>query len=356
MLDFNTFDNRLQVAISPVGEVESLKDKCFKWREKKNSSAKLARLYELAGMPDLALRSAWCSTSLGFAVSADGSKQLSAANFCHLRLCPICTGRRAHKAKWRLSKVLDLVEAEHDARYIFLTLTVANVDGPALGDALSTLTAAWNKLLQHRPVKRAVKGWFRAIEITRGDDRWHRDRRGRLVFKADNGYHPHIHAILAVAPEYFATSSGLYISHEEWMERWRQALQVSYEPSVRIQATKAKGEYKATKAAAEEAAKYAVKDADYIDDTQPQERQVGIVRDYTEALHGRRLTAFGGWLKQAARALKIENLEDGDLVHTDEDAVREDVAELYEVYGWSFGVGDYLLTSREPYALRNQDK
>lgn len=331
-MDFSTYDKQMQVAVSPEGEVTSLNDSRFPWRERKNKTMRLSKLYELAGYDDYGFRAATCATWLQFGVQADGEKRLSAANFCQLRLCPMCISRRARKAAVKLSQVLDQVESQHGAMFLFLTLTIRNVEGPELGTAIGQLTTAWNKLLQHRHVKVAVKGWFRTIEIT---------RKGK-------GYHPHIHAILAVTPEYFDSKSGLYIPHAEWVQRWGLALKADYDPSVRIQTTKAKGEVAGGRAAALEAAKYAVKDEDYIDKRLKDKEAAAIVRDYTEGLHRKRLTAYGGWLKDAAKDLDAENLEDDkDLVHADDDAVRGDVAELIETYNWHFGAGDYILTSRQ---------
>ena len=51
-------------------------------------------------------------------------------------------------------------------------------------------------------------------------------------------------------------------------------------------------------------------------------------------------------MKDAMQALNL-NPEDDDLVHINDDAIREDVAELVEVYRWSFGLSDYRLLYRE---------
>ena len=342
-MNLSTYDSSLQVVTSPAGEVVTLQDDRFPWTERKVKTVKLAKLYDKAGYPEYSLRAATCSTWLQYGVSADGSKQLSAANFCQLRLCPLCIARRAKRAAYKLSQVLDQVEREHGAMFLFLTLTMKNVSGSQLGDALGQLNQGWNRLTQHRHVKAACKGWFRALEITRNGQE----------------YHPHIHAILAVPPEYFRRNQDLYIRQEEWIDRWKLALRVDYRPSVRIQTAKAKGEFAGGRAAAVEAAKYAVKDSDYIDDNLPQEEAIGILRDYTEALYKRRLTAYGGWLREAAKDLDADDLDDGDLVHVDDDGIREDVAELIETYNWHFGSGDYILSRREinPLKLqRNRDK
>lgn len=333
--------NDITILTDAQGEVigERNRDTKYPWKERKMQTCKLARLYELGGWPDYAERAAACSTNLKYWAMENGDMQLQWANFCHLRLCPICITRRAKKAAYQLSQVLDKVQVDHDGTmYLFLTLTVRNCPGDQLGDTLGQLTEAWHRLMMHRQIKRSVKGWYRAIEITRNKD--------------DGTYHPHIHAILAVEPGYFARKSGLYITQKEWVERWQMALGVSYKPSVRIQVTKAKGNYSGGRASAVEAAKYAVKDSDYIDTKLPEIEAVNIVGTYTKALYKRRLVAFGGWLKEAAKALGADKPEDGDLVHIDRDTIRADVADLIEEYHWHFGAGDYVLTDRRINPLR----
>lgn len=308
----------------------------------------LHELYLKAGYPEYAARARDCATFLQFAVYQNGERRLRTANFCKMRLCPMCIGRRARRNAWKLSQVLNRVESEHGAMFLFLTLSIKNVPGEQLGDTLTRLTKAWAKLTHHRQFERSVAGWFRAVEVTRGDDRWHKDpKTGRRKFRKDEGYHPHIHAILAVKPEYFAKGSGLYITHDEWVDRWQRALGVDYRPSVRIQTAKAKGEYVAGAASATEVAKYAVKDEEYIDQTLPESRLIEILTDYTEALRKRRLTAFGGWLKEAAKALDAEDMDDGDLIHVDDDGIRDDLIEMIEGFNWHFGAGDFILSRRE---------
>lgn len=360
-MEYSMIVDGMQVEVSPDGEIWTMPEDRFPWRERKMRSVELAKLYRKAGFTDYSLRVLTCATSMTFGV-VNGERKLQAVNFCHLRLCPMCISRRARRAAYKLSKVLDMVEGEHKAKFIFLTLTMRNVvDGSKLGEALEELTAAWNRFLKQRQLERSVKGWYRAIEITRGDNRWHENRKtGRKFYREDKGYHPHIHAILAVDQDYFSRESrqsGKYLNQSDLIERWQKALRVDYMPSVRIQTTKAHGEKSACLAAAAEAAKYAVKDEEYIDQSLPEKRLVEILTDYTNALHRRRLTAFGGWMKDAARKLDAEDLDDGDLVHADEDAIREDIAELIEVYNWHFGVGDYILAKREinPFLVRRKE-
>lgn len=337
-----------------IGEVAP-QDKRYDWKGRRERTMTLEGLYGKAGYPDYAARVHDCATFLQFNVYQNGERKLKSANFCKLRLCPMCIGRRAKRSAWKLSKVLDMVEQEHKAKFIFLTLTMENVDGEHLGQAIKELCAAWYRFVDQRQIERSLRGWFRAIEITRGDDRWHKNRKtGRMEFCPDNGYNLHLHAIGAVDADYFSKESrksGKYLNQSDLIERWQKALRVDYKPSVRISTAKSRrkggGVESASLAAAKEAAKYPVKDEEYIDSTLPEERAVEIVRDYTEAMYRRRLTAFGGWMKDAAKKLDAENLEGGDLVHVDDDAIREDLLVMVESYNWHFGAGDYILTNRE---------
>jgi len=318
--------------------VELLEDK-FPWAEKRWKAVDLAKIYKHAGYLEYAERAATCASKLQFDGTFDGRKTLKFANFCQLRLCPMCLARRARKAAFKLSQVMDLVEREHPGcRFLFLTLTIRNVSGCDLSAALGQLTKGWYRLMDLRSVERAIKGWFRAIEITRNGK--------------DGTFHPHIHAILVVEPEYFDKKSGLWITQKVWRERWAKAARLNYDPTVDIRITREKkandDDDSASHSATVEAAKYATKDTDYIDPDLSIDVAAQIVTDYTTALHRRRLTAYGGWLKEAARKLDAEHMEDdSDLVHVDDDHIREDLADMILTYNWSFGVGDYILASRE---------
>lgn len=126
------------------------------------------------------------------------------------------------------------------------------------------------------------------------------------------------------------------------------ALKVTYKPIVHIQKTKGG---KGGMGAALEAAKYTTKDSEYIDRNLDEQEGARIVVDYTRALFKRRLVAFGGCMKEIARELGADK-EDGDLVHVDDEGLRDDLAELVEDYGWHFGAGDYILTDRRANPLK----
>lgn len=62
---------------------------------------------------------------------------------------------------------------------MLLTLTVVNVSGDELGRMVDCMNVAWRRLVQRRVIKRAVRSWFRALEITYNQER--------------QDFHPHFH-------------------------------------------------------------------------------------------------------------------------------------------------------------------
>ncbi len=324
-----------------IQEVNSitLEDNRFSWKKVRGKTMRLSEVYEAAGYFSYAKRLDLCAKWLQFASTLDGTKkELRAANFCQVRLCPMCMARRAKRSSYKLSQIMDYVEAKYGCRYIFLTLTVRNCEGADLGKTIDLLTKSWVKLIRHRDFERAVHGWFRAVEVTRN--------------KKDGTYHPHIHAILAVKPEYFKKSSSFFLDQMQWREHWRVAAGLDYDPSVRISKTRGKKRDRRTDApslsASKEAAKYVTKDSEYIDPRLSLEEAAQIVEVYTEGLHRRRLVAFGGWLKDAAKKFDADDLDmPADLVHLDDEHIREDLAEVIETYHWSVGAGDYILFDRQ---------
>lgn len=323
--------------------LEALQDDRYDWRHQKCKTLEVADLYREAGDDEYAARAASCSTWLRYYADHDGDRRsLQAYNACHLRMCPLCARRRANIMTARLVRTLTALKQEHpEVRLLFLTLTLRNCSGGDLGDTITQLLRGWSKLMRRRPVDRAVRGWFRALEITRNPK--------------DGTYHPHVHAILAVEPEYFARSSGLYLEHSRWMTMWADCLQVDYLPSVRISCTydrRGGDTDTASLSAALEAAKYATKDVEYIGQAPAAER-ADVLRTYTDALAGRRLVAMGGWIRTAAHGQELD--DEGDLVHDGDDVSGDDLtsatAEMIEVYGWHWTVRDHVLLSRR----RNPD-
>lgn len=310
--------------------IETLYDSKFPWTKRKQRSVEMANLYGLLGSEYEKKREKQrrCSVALQFMGMWDESVPLvlEHAMFCHSRLCPICSTRKAAKSAIELKAILEQVNRQHPGtRYLFLTLTIPNVTWDKLEDGITTLTKGWNNLMRQRPIARAVKGSFRAIEVT---------------VRPGQEFHPHIHAILAVEPDYFTTS--LFIQHREWVDRWQKAAKLNVSPSVRIQATYARrgrpvseAQVNREMAAVVEAAKYVTKSSDILDAPLPAEEKAELLRCLTVGLAHRRLTSYLGWLKEAAAELGV-NEDDDDLLHINPDAVSEETAERVLRFNYRF--------------------
>lgn len=260
-----------------------------------------------------------CGTYLKYGILEGGGNKLVDANFCRQRLCPMCAFRRSHRSYADISKVLDWVsEVYPQYQYLFLTLTVRNVEGDKLGQVLDDMAKGFKRLIDADGKRRRFRGIIRTTEVT--------------VSKRYNTYHPHYHLILAVPPEYFDRSQGLYWTTSDWAAAWQQCIRSDYTPITDIRAIKGR------KNAVKETSKYAVKPASLF---------AGRVRDQVlerilylqNGLHSRRLLSYTGCFGEARRAL---GLSEHDLSMDLTDKIeREDVFEAFVTYHWGFGARCY---------------
>lgn len=316
------------------------------WRKQKvGSQAVAASMYRLWNKHprkwDFLKRRAdrmWrCSDYLVFSDNADKetgevTHKLHAAEFCRDRMCAMCQWRKSLVLFAQVSDIMNKIDAEHSGEFvpIFLTLTMKNVATNELGQGITDILKAWSRMMNKSRKRKpyfVTRGWFRALEIT---------------YNAQTKeWHPHIHAVLLVDADYFENPNK-YIEHSAWIAEWKWALQVDYDPNVDVRTFK--GER--SKAVAE-VSKYSVKPGEWLDknDNDGTDERVFILA--TE-LKGRRLTAFGGLMLQVRKELKQEDVENADLVHTDEDAtMRGEIVIALERYEWQIGISNYVKVKRE---------
>ncbi|MCE4093463.1 protein rep, partial [Klebsiella pneumoniae] len=86
-----------------------------------------------------------------------------------------------------------------DSRWMFLTLTVRNCAIGELGDTLSRMNTAFQRL-KDRKEFRPVQGRIRTTEVTRG---------------SDGSAHPHFHTLMMVPPGMLNGKS--YVKHARWV-------------------------------------------------------------------------------------------------------------------------------------------
>ena len=122
--------------------------------------------------------------------------RLREAHFCRVRHCPVCQWRRSLMWQARFYQSLPRIVADYpDARWMFLTLTVRNCAIGELGDTLSRMNTAFQRL-KDRKEFRPVQGWIRTTEVTRG---------------SDGSAHPHFHTLMMVPPGMLNGKS--YVKH-----------------------------------------------------------------------------------------------------------------------------------------------
>lgn len=279
------------------------------WAQQKLAADYIATAYEWID-EGKSRRIRECAQWLAFTRKGDGSLKLHDARFCRVRLCPICLWRRSLKTYAQMSKVLDVASAD-GFQFLFLTLTMRNVCADELSQGLDKLMEGFRRLMQYKRVRGAVKGFYRGCEVTHSQ-------------KSDT-YHPHLHVVLAVKPSYF--KGGVYLSQADWSALWAKALGVEYTPIVDIR--RCRGGAKAIA----EACKYAVKPGDIIN-VDDWDMTVDTLRVLDAALDRRRFIGLGGIFKEIHRKLRLDDMENGDLVHTDGEQ-QENPTEEEVIFFWN---------------------
>lgn len=286
-----------------------------------------------------------CGTWLQYVADRNsGRLTLGGANFCRLRLCPVCQWRRSLKLYGQMRKVIEHLGADY--LYIFWTGTIKNCCGAELSSTITHLLEGFKCMAKMPHFKKACKGYFRALEVTRN--------------VGDGSFHPHIHAIFAVRRSYFTSRD--YLAQAEWSQLWLKALnecagrcgfsKLDYAPLVNVKRVKARGgksaEYDGgavdTIAAICETAKYCVKSEDIIcyDDW---DLTVDTLKTLDSALSGRRLISMGGAIRQAHHDLNLSAVDsdDADLldIGTDESIANPENANSL-LYVWHSGYSEYI--------------
>lgn len=204
------------------------------------------------------------------------------ASFCGSRFCPFCSKGKAEKDAVYLNALTRYLEDKGYA-FIFLTLTIPNVKGDKLKDAIDDMNKRFFSYIHYKQIAMVVKGYVRKLEVTYN--------------KKSDTYHPHFHCLLAVRKSYF--SSRDYIKHEDWLALWQKAMK---DPSISQVNVKRAGKKGGMEKAILELSKYMAKDSDYLDSWD-------VYNTFYFALKGKRLIVYGGIFKDAATAYESGALD-----------------------------------------------
>lgn len=286
---------------------------------------KLADVYQYVDY-DKAERLRECGNVLEFEMSESGSKRLRHANFCRVRLCPMCQWRRSIKVYGQMTKVIKALGTDY--AIVCLNLTVQNCRKEELSDQLDIMSQAFNRMSIYKDFKSAAIGYYRATEITHNLD---------LKSTFYDTMHPHYHCLLVVRKSYFKDKS--YISHDKWVSMWQKALKIDYTPTVYVRKLYLKADQDITQALCE-VTKYTVKDSDVI--TGDFNLDVDTVAILDKALDKRKFVTLGGILKDLHKKLNLSDFEDdSDLVHVDDEAQPFEDLQARICYVWHSGYNQY---------------
>lgn len=336
-INFNNKKDKEEPIFLNDSKIVDGKIKTNDWQQKKKNNLELAnsykRVYKNTSKENKYIKVLDCATWLEFKLYLESlEKRLHHANFCKDRLCPICSWRRCLKIFAQASAVME-VASQQDYEFIFLTLTQKNVKPEELQDELSKMLEAFKKMCKKTKFKKAIKGYFRALEITYN--------------KRRDDFHPHFHVILVVERGYFKSRN--YLKKDDFIAMWRDVMDLDYDPNIDVRKFKAANKKQLKKSVAE-AAKYTVKDADYLikhrNGKLDLDRTDKVVYTLSEALFNRRLIAWGGVLKKIHQSLNFDDAEKGDLIYTGDEKVEEGLF-IILTYRWNVGFTNYVLEAAE---------
>lgn len=258
-----------------------------------------------------------CGIFLEFWIASDFLKRrLIHANFCRDRFCVMCMWRRSKKMY--MQNILCFDQLIESGKFIFLTLTMKNVNGNELGQAVSHYSNAFRKMMRNKRVKKSVQGYLKNIETTY-------NRRTKM-------YHPHMHILFHVKNSYFGRDN--YINQSEWKNLWEKSAGLNYSAQVCVKGIKSKTDG-GIKGAIAEVSKYCLKfsslDGLFDDDF------VEVVEVLERELSGRRLTTYGGTWLEARRQMRMkDDIEDYEI-----DFDEESDPGWLILCNWMFGEDNY---------------
>jgi len=295
------------------------------WAVHKDFSKRISDSLFRIGKGSIADKMASCGDFLKFEGCPDGhERSLKWASFCKARFCPMCQWRRSLKTFGQVFEVASLANQAHKIKWVFLTLTVQNVEGEKLGETITKMLEGFNRLVRREPLKSFSYGWFRSLEVTRSNKLYVENEDGEFVENEWYGtYHPHYHVLIAMKSTYMTKG---YKTIDEWRGIWKECIKTEYLPVVHITTVKDRKSKKRFEdnvvdfgykvrpdheeddlmiGAVAESAKYAVKSKDLFYDVNPivdelielsNDETDDILLDLYSSLNRRKMAQFGGLL------------------------------------------------------------
>jgi plasmid rolling circle replication initiator protein Rep len=302
------------------------------YREKKILSDAIAKKYESVN-PIKAQRMRNCAKILKIGTNKQtGKKIVLEANYCQIRLCPVCCYRKSRIEGFRAAKAVHKIITGHEEEYAILVLgfTTRNCSAENLKETIQMQQKGFKSLIHKNghggcgPLSDILLGYVRSSEVTTA----------LHLMEQGMGYHPHIHA-LVIVPRWYKNKiceneETLEAEIKNLAELYQHACKLDYKPEVDIREI-----YNTIEKAAKEVIKYALKPVDI--------QSVDILRTYERELTNLRMTEYGGLMRDAYKNIievekteKISKKEEIEMLKTNGDL-------LIELIQWNQGAKLYDL-------------
>lgn len=254
-----------------------------------------------------------CNTFLFMVADKTMEKtKLHRSNNCDNRFCPICAWKKSRKNALKISVLMQYLREEKNKDFVFLTLTAPNVKADELDDEIKHYNKSFQRLMQRKEVKNAVRGYVRKLEVTYNKER--------------DDYHPHFHVILVVDKQYF-NNKNQYIKRDRWLELWQKSTKNNLITQVDVRKVRATDNKKEVS----EIAKYSAKDSDYLEDEK-------VFDTFYKSLSGKRLIVYSGLFKDASKLYENKELEK----YKELDPTQY----IYQIF-YHWGRQDYIQTEKK---------
>lgn len=284
----------------------------YSFKPKKLDNLKVARLFLKADMKKQSRNIYYCSNDL----VTDSNLKVKTISSCRTRLCPYCSWRKSVKTYSVVKKICQYLQGNIKGDYVFVTLTIKNVQSDELSSCIDSLLQAWHKFYRTKRISSSFDGSLRVLEITYNEQK--------------NTYHPHLHVLFHTVNDYF---SNQYITQRELVELWRDSLKVNYYPICHIEGFRSNNADELSKSIAE-VSKYTVKYTDILNMKKNDAEKAEILKNLFLNLQGRRLLSFTGVLKKAKKYLELDE-EDYTGV------IDDDVNEIERQFKWVYTKQNY---------------
>ncbi len=224
-----------------------------------------ADTFEKNGLPDIAQSLRDCGETEVLACCGHCGKSWYITDHCRLRVCPLCSFKRARK---RAEYIEHLTRNMEHPKMLTLTMPRWTEDP---GEGIDHLRACWNKLRRHKLFSKVTGGCYN-IELKPKEDGWH----------------IHMHVMLDCP----------YLPYQNIFSAWK-AITGIYCPEIDIRSAQGKGPRE-----------YLVKDASksVAYDTNPTD----IVRWYEATKNKRLFSTFGKWFNASMEDLDPDALPELD--------------------------------------------